>query len=94
MKSTKCDIVLVPICSVLLLLAPAGSQTKKNANQELIIFHAGSLAIPFDKIIEGFKKENPDVTVLREIAGSREEVRTLDQHRQCDTPRQDQPLQT
>lgn len=85
MKSIKGNIVQISICSVLLLLAPAASQTKQNANQELIIFHAGSLAIPFDRIIEGFKKENPGVTVLREIAGSRECARKVSElHRPCD----------
>jgi len=84
-KSIKGNIVQISICSVLLLLAPAASQTKQNANQELIIFHAGSLAIPFDRIIEGFKKENPGVTVLREIAGSRECARKVSElHRPCD----------
>lgn len=85
MKSTKGGIARVSICSVLLLLAPAASRSKQNANRELVIFHAGSLAIPFDKIIEGFKKENPGVTVLREIAGSRECARKVSElHKPCD----------
>jgi molybdate/tungstate transport system substrate-binding protein len=84
-KSTKGGIARVSICSVLLLLAPAPSRSKQSANRELIIFHAGSLAIPFDKIIEGFKKENPGVTVLREIAGSRECARKVSElHKPCD----------
>lgn len=41
-------------------------------NNQLVIFHAGSLTVPFEKIIAGFKKENPGVEVLKEIAGSRE----------------------
>jgi molybdate/tungstate transport system substrate-binding protein len=51
----------------------------------LVIFHAGSLAIPFDRIIEGFKRENPDVEVLREVAGSRECARKISELRKpCD----------
>jgi molybdate/tungstate transport system substrate-binding protein len=46
-------------------------------NQQLIIFHAGSLAVPFEKIINGFKKENPGIEVLKEIAGSRECARKI-----------------
>jgi molybdate/tungstate transport system substrate-binding protein len=56
----------------------------QNSNQ-LIIFHAGSLTVPFDKIIEGFKKENPGVEVLREIAGSRECARKISELKKpCD----------
>jgi molybdate/tungstate transport system substrate-binding protein len=46
-------------------------------NKQLVIFHAGSLAVPFEKIIDGFKKENPGVEVIKEIAGSRECARKI-----------------
>jgi molybdate/tungstate transport system substrate-binding protein len=84
-KSTKGNIVQISIGSLLLLLAPAASQSRRNANQELIVFHAGSLALPFEKIIDGFEKENPGVKVLREIAGSRECARKVSElHEPCD----------
>lgn len=58
---------------------------KEKQNNELIIFHAGSLTVPFDKIITEFKKENPDVEVIREIAGSRECAKKItDLHKNCD----------
>jgi molybdate/tungstate transport system substrate-binding protein len=60
-------------------------QDNANAQQRLTIFHAGSLTVPFDRIIEGFKKENPGVEVLREIAGSRECARKISElHQPCD----------
>lgn len=46
-------------------------------NKQLVIFHAGSLSVPFEKIIDGFKKENPGVDVVKEIAGSRECARKI-----------------
>jgi len=46
-------------------------------NNQLVIFHAGSLTVPFEKIIDGFKKENPGVEVIKEIAGSRECARKI-----------------
>lgn len=46
-------------------------------NKQLVIFHAGSLTVPFEKIIDGFKKENPGVDVVKEIAGSRECARKI-----------------
>jgi len=53
--------------------------------EELIIFHAGSLTVPFARIIEDFRKENPGITVLREIAGSRECARKISELKKpCD----------
>lgn len=55
------------------------------SGRQLVIFHAGSLTVPFDKIIDGFKKENPGVEVLREIAGSRECARKISELKKpCD----------
>ena len=54
-------------------------------NNRLIIFHAGSLTVPFQKIVEGFKKEHPGIEVLKEIAGSRECARKISElHQPCD----------
>ena len=54
-------------------------------NNRLIIFHAGSLTVPFEKIIDGFKKENPNVEVIKEIAGSRACARKISElHKECD----------
>jgi molybdate/tungstate transport system substrate-binding protein len=53
--------------------------------RKLVIFHAGSLSIPFERIIEGFQKENPGVKVLKEIAGSRECAKKVSElHKPCD----------
>jgi len=41
-----------------------------NIKGDLIIFHAGSLAIPVKQIADAFKNENPDVNILTETAGS------------------------
>lgn len=51
----------------------------------LIIFHAGSLALPFTQISKEFKKLYPDVKIIREIAGSRECARKItDLSKPCD----------
>jgi molybdate/tungstate transport system substrate-binding protein len=58
---------------------------KGQDSNQLIIFHAGSLTVPFEKIIDGFKKENPGVEVLKEIAGSRECARKISELKKpCD----------
>ncbi|MCK5861938.1 MAG: substrate-binding domain-containing protein, partial [Candidatus Hydrogenedentes bacterium] len=52
---------------------------------EIIIFHAGSLSVPFRDIAAAFEKEYPDVQVLREAAGSRTCARKIaDLERPCD----------
>ena len=67
-----------------LLFILSGKFPAQNDNQ-LVIFHAGSLTVPFEKIIEGFKKENEGVEVLKEIAGSRECARKISElNKPCD----------
>ncbi len=39
--------------------------------EKLMIFHAGSLAIPLQKMSEAFNKKYPQVKIFREAAGSR-----------------------
>lgn len=38
---------------------------------KLIIFHAGSLSVPFEAIEKGFEKEYKNIAILRESSGSR-----------------------
>ncbi len=47
------------------------------AKVKLIVFHAGSLSVPFMKIEKAFEKENPNVDVLRVIGGSRKLARMI-----------------
>jgi len=51
----------------------------------LIVFHAGSLAVPLKEVAAAFMAEYPDVKVVREAAGSRWCARKIsDLHRRCD----------
>lgn len=66
---------------VLILFSCSSNQT----NTELIIFHAGSLSIPFQKIIDEFKKEYPEVAIKKEISGSIECARKITElKKDCD----------
>jgi molybdate/tungstate transport system substrate-binding protein len=67
------------------------NQNKKEETQanglsgDLIIFHAGSLSVPFKEISTAFKKENPGVNILLEAAGSRTCARKItDMKKDCD----------
>ncbi|MHC4424431.1 MAG: substrate-binding domain-containing protein [Planctomycetota bacterium] len=62
-----------------------GNSRPKIDSSELIIFHAGSLAVPFKQICEEFNLLNPDVKIVREAAGSRMCARKIaDLNRPCD----------
>jgi len=56
--------VLIIIGMALPLTVTAGPSGK------LIVFHAGSLTVPFDAIEKEFEAKYPDVDVLREAGGS------------------------
>ena len=77
----------LPATTVLVLLVllsvlyPAGA----DGTEELIIFHAGSLAIPFRDMSAAFAKQYPGIRVLREAAGSRTCARKItDLAKPCD----------
>lgn len=55
--------------ATIFLFSCNNSQNKADNNQ-LIIFHAGSLSLPLKQMKEEFQKENPKVEILMESAGS------------------------
>jgi molybdate/tungstate transport system substrate-binding protein len=72
--------VLASIC-----LFASGSEGKSEINGELMVFHAGSLAVPFKQVAVAFNREYPDVQVLLEAAGSRASARKIsDLNRRAD----------
>jgi molybdate/tungstate transport system substrate-binding protein len=61
------------------------SQGSKQLTGDLIIFHAGSLSVPFKEIAAEFKKLNPRVNILMESAGSVASARKItDLDKPCD----------
>lgn len=59
--------------------------TKKELSGDLIIFHAGSLSVPFKEVAAAFKKLHPKVNILMESAGSVASARKItDLNRPCD----------
>jgi molybdate/tungstate transport system substrate-binding protein len=52
---------------------------------ELIVFHAGSLSVPFEKMEKKFKKLHPEIKIIREASGSVQAIRkVVDLKRKCD----------
>lgn len=79
---------MASLCAVLVITTVTSStvaEEESDMKGELIIFHAGSLAVPFEQIAEAFMEEYPEVKVLREAAGSRACARKIsDLGRDCD----------
>jgi len=58
---------------------------KQKLSGNLIIFHAGSLSVPIHEITDAFKRENPDVNIMLEAAGSVECARKITElNKPCD----------
>ncbi len=61
------------------------AQAKGNVSGELIIFHAGSLSVPFRELAAEFNKEYPAVKIVMESAGSVASARKItDLNKSCD----------
>jgi molybdate/tungstate transport system substrate-binding protein len=61
------------------------SSKSKDISGDIIVFHAGSLSVPFQKIARAFEQENPGTSVLLEAAGSVECARKIaDLQKPCD----------
>ncbi|HEY6952424.1 MAG TPA: tungstate ABC transporter substrate-binding protein WtpA [Bacteroidota bacterium] len=68
-----------------LSLSVSTMRAQMQEHQQLIVFYAGSLAVPFQKIIERFRGERPGVDIRQEIAGSQECARKISElHQPCD----------
>lgn len=66
-----------------LILISCNSQ--KTENNQLIIFHAGSLSVPLKQMKDAFVKENPTVEILLESSGSVKCARKItDLNKDCD----------
>ena len=47
------------------------------AKEDIIVFHAGSLAVPFSQIEKAFEAKYPQYDVKREVSGSRKAARKV-----------------
>jgi len=47
------------------------------AKEDIIVFHAGSLAVPFSQIEKAFEEKYPNYDVKREVSGSRKAARKI-----------------
>lgn len=74
--------LLTVVLSCLLFIAGCD---KHQPAEQLVIFHAGSLSVPFAEIAEKFEEQNPGIKVVRESAGSRACARKVTElKKRCD----------
>lgn len=73
------------IVSAVVLGSIFQADEKQTLSGELVIFHAGSLSVPFREIGTAFMRAHPAVTIRAEAAGSRACARKIsDLGRRCD----------
>ncbi len=70
---------------IVMFLMITGCAKNDPAKKDLVIFHAGSLSVPLREVSELFMRQNPDVTVKAEAAGSRACARKISElGKRCD----------
>jgi molybdate/tungstate transport system substrate-binding protein len=62
-------VLLLSICAIVIMAGACNNQSS-GKQKEVIIFHAGSLAVPLKQIAQEYEKLHPDIKILLESAGS------------------------
>ena len=84
MKKIVKGILIIVVVGLLGSVVKADSKAD-TLSGDLVIFHAGSLAVPFKAICKQFNKAHPSLNIFREAAGSRMCARKIsDLGRACD----------
>ncbi len=79
------NIILSFFLLAIFVLGCNPSTDQSSNKKEIIIFHAGSLSVPFKEIADSFQTEYPDYKVILEASGSVAAARKItDLHRECD----------
>jgi molybdate/tungstate transport system substrate-binding protein len=65
------------VLGLLALVLSLGGAAPALAKQEVIVFHAGSLTVPFAEVEKRFEAMHPEIDVLREAGGSTKLARMI-----------------
>jgi molybdate/tungstate transport system substrate-binding protein len=71
------NIAMIAVTTLLMLFPNPVISAEQEIAGDLVIFHAGSLSIPFKEISASFMEKYPKVKVLREASGSRTAARKI-----------------
>lgn len=75
------------VCGIIMIFSVAvlTGAPKKGVTGKVIIFHAGSLSVPFAAMEKEFEKKNPGVDIMREPSGSQKAARKISELKKpCD----------
>lgn len=61
---------IISVFTIFIIILYGFSGCKRDEKKEIIIFHAGSLSVPFKELSKKFEEKNPGIKVLLEAAGS------------------------
>jgi molybdate/tungstate transport system substrate-binding protein len=76
-NSNRFNLILSTVLmAAFILSAPAFCLAK----EKVIIFHAGSLSVPFAKMEKIFESRHPDIDIMRQAGGSTKMARMISQH--------------
>ncbi len=70
-------VLLVVVLSLVFVLSGCSNASSEVEKEDLVVLHAGSLAIPFQDIENAFEEKYPQYDVIREAAGSRTTIRKV-----------------
>jgi len=74
----KSFVIIIAILMALVLVSGCGQPTPPQPFEgTLAIYHAGSLAVPFEEMTVEFNKIYPNVEIVRDSGGSRTEIRKI-----------------
>lgn len=83
-KTFKQQLITVVI-AILSAIAGCERDAPSSESEDLIIFHAGSLSVPFREISKEFNEQHPNIHIKAEAAGSRSCARKIcDLKQRCD----------
>jgi len=71
MNSHNIGVLAFSLCLICLVASPV------LAKEKLVIFHAGSLAVPMQKMEKAFESKYPNIDVQREVGGSTKMARMI-----------------
>jgi molybdate/tungstate transport system substrate-binding protein len=82
----KAAVLFISLISLFLLFQQGLAEKREvETGGKIIIFHAGSLSVPFEEIEKRFESTHPDIDVLREAAGSTKCARKITElEKPCD----------
>jgi molybdate/tungstate transport system substrate-binding protein len=82
----KASVLIISLLFLLFLFQPGlAEKTGVETGGTVIIFHAGSLSVPFEEMEKRFESMYPEIDVLREAAGSQKCARMITElEKPCD----------